>query len=366
MKATCDKEDLLQSVTIVQRAMPSRSPMEIIENIHVRAHENAIVLRCTDTVLSIEDSLPAIVEEGGEIVLPGRLFAEIVRKLPQGAVLIEVNDTTVNIACGASDMQLAGIDAAGFPALPPISKTKPFRLAQNRLKNLILTTNFAVAQEETQPILTGALLEADATGVNMVALDGYRMAIAHQPMQNDAATNAVLPGKALAEVAKLLDDSEKEVEICFERTQASIELGQTRIITRLLEGDFINYRQILPTSRQTRIRVESAKLADAVERASLLAREGRNNLIKLEIGEHSVLISANGERGHIREEVDTMFMEGKALAIAFNAKYLLDVLRVIRDEEVLMDFISDRSPCVIRPTDGDGYLFIVLPVRISA
>ncbi len=367
MKITCDQEDLIKSVLTVSRAMPSRSPMEILEGIYVKASKDSVQLRCTDTIMSIEDTLPAMVMEQGEIVLPGRLFAEIVRKLPQGIVSLDVLETTVRISCGASKMVLQGIDAQTFPVLPVIENSKPLLIKKNDLKNLIHQTNFATAVDETQPILMGELLEADEKGITMVALDGYRMAIATLPPVSEAVSmRAVLPGKALNEMEKIFDDGTGEAKISLGSTQAAVEIGQTTIVTRLLEGDFINYKQILPQTRQTRIGINTMMFADAVERASLLAREGKNNLIKLEINEQAMVVSANGERGNTTEEVEVTMMEGKALTIAFNAKYLLDVLRVIKDEEILLDFISDRSPCVVSPTKGKAYQFIVLPVRIQA
>ncbi len=367
MKATCDQDDLIKSVQTVSRAMPSRSPMEILEGIYVKAANNTLQLRCTDTVMSIEDNLPAMVTEEGEIVLPGRLFSEIVRKLPVGAVSIQVKGTLVNIACGASKMTLQGLDAQAFPSLPVLENAKPLLIKTSELKNLIHQTNFATAVDETQPILMGELMEIEQNSVTMVALDGYRMAIATLPLEHEAVPmRAVLPGKALNEMEKLFDDTNQEAKITFGSTQAAVEMGQTIIVTRLLEGDFINYRQILPQTKQTRIGIKTLLLADAVERASLLAREGKNNLIKIEIKESGVIVSANGERGNTTEEIEVTTMEGKALAIAFNAKYLLDVLRVIKDEEILMDFISDRSPCVVSPTVGKAYQFIVLPVRIQS
>jgi DNA polymerase-3 subunit beta len=366
MKATCDREDLLHSVLTVSRALPGRSPNEILENIHLAARDGALRLRCTDSVLSIEDSLPAFIETEGEIVLPGRLFMEIVRRLPQGSVDIEVKDLQIHLRCALTDMTLRGLDGALFPQLPALVDAKPFTLAQNLLKGLIVQTNFAISQEESQPILTGELVEAGDEGINMVALDGYRMAIARHTGGVGVNVAAVLPGKALNEIARLLDESEDAVTIHIDRSQAAIEINHTRIVTRLLEGEFINYRQILPADYQTRIHVNTQAFADAVERASLLVREGRNNLIKISVDESTVVVSSNGERGHLTESVDVAYMEGKALTIAFNAKYLHDVLRAVRDEDVMMDFISDRSPCSIRPLEGDAFLFIVLPVRLTA
>ncbi len=367
MKATFDRNDLLDSVLIVQRAMPARTPMEILDGIHMRMAHSDITLRCTDTVLSIEDTFPAMVEETGEIVLPGRLFSEIVRKLPQGSVSIEVDDEQIKIACGSANMMLQGINADSFPPLPTMEDVQPLTIKQNELRNLIHQTNFATAQDETQPILTGELLELNNKDAVMVALDGYRMAIATHPIEgNKIQTKAVLPGKALSEIAKLFDESEQEANIFFGQSMVAVQMGQTRILTRLLEGEFINYKQILPTSRQTRVQINTLMFADAVERASLLAREGRNNLIKLNISEHILVISANGDRGNTTEEVELSNMEGKALTIAFNAKYLLDILHVVRDEYIYLDFISDRSPCVIKPVQGDAYLYIVLPVRVQS
>ena len=364
MKLTCERDELILGVQTVQRAMPSKSTMAALEGVLLQAKDNLLRLTCSDAVLCIENAMPAMVQQPGSIILPGRLFAELVRKLPQGMVSIDTNGLSTHIACGQSKMTLQGIDASEYPELPQIVDARPLEVKQSDLKNMIQRTSFAVAQDETKPILQGELMEIEGDKITLVALDGYRLAMCTQTlMKADATVHFVVPGKTLSEIAKLFEDGDANASICYSASQAVVDMGATRITTRLLEGEYINYRQILPTERKTRVRIRTEELFDAVERASLMAREGRNNLIRLEVGESKLSITANSEIGNAFEEVP-VYMEGRALNIAFNAKYLSDVLRVVKEDEILLDFISELSPCVIRPVEGDEFLYLVLPVRI--
>jgi DNA polymerase-3 subunit beta len=198
----------------------------------------------------------------------------------------------------------------------------------------------------------------------MVALDGYRLAIRSEKLLKESTSaSIVIPGRSLIEIAKLFEESDASASILIGDNLAIVDIGMSRIITRLLDGEYIKYKQVLPAEKATRVRVQSEELRSSVERASLLAREGRNNLIKIHIGDDKLTISANSEIGSVIEEVD-VYMEGKELDIAFNARYLADVLKVINDEEILLDFNSSLSPCVVRPVSGDSFLYLIQPVRI--
>ena len=305
MRITCQKEDLLQAMNTVQRAMPSKSPLPALEGVYVQAKDNQLRLVCSDLVLCIESSLPAMVSDAGEIVLPGKLFSELVRKLPEGTVTMDIHDLKANIACGQAKMTLQGMDAADYPEMPAMNQARPLEIKQGDLKSMIQKTSFAVAQDETKPILMGELMEIETDHVTLVALDGYRLAMCTQALEkeNSAPVRFVVPGKSLAEIAKLFEDSQANASISFSDTQAVVDMGSTKITTRLLEGEYINYRQILPADRKTRVRIRTADLYDAVERASLMAREGRNNLIRLEVGESKLSITANSELGNAFEEI---------------------------------------------------------------
>lgn len=367
MKFNCPREELMQCIHIVSRAIPSKSTIPALEGIHMTAQGDTLTLKCSDLELCIESSVPAMIEEEGRVVLPGRLFSEMVKKLTSDSVLMEMDDSlSCNIECGRAKLVLQGMDPADYPEMPPIADIPPVSIRQKDLKDMIHKTVFAVALDETKPILTGVLIEMEQDRLTLVALDGYRLAMCNQMMEQvESPIRFVVPSKPLSEIARLFDDENADVKISVGASQASLDLGNTKVVTRLLQGEYIKYRQILPAEYQTRVQVNTRLLEECVDRASLMAREGKNNLIKLSIKDDMISITANSEIGSVYEEVPVV-MEGKGLDIAFNAKYLMDALRAIEDEEIMMDFNTNLSPCLIHPVSGQRYTYLVLPVRIYA
>ena len=255
----CPCQELNSAMSTVQRAMPSKSPMPALEGVLFVAKDNAVSLTCSDLALSIECSLPANIQEEGALVLPGRMFAELIRKMPPDTVSISTEGLKVTIECGQAKYNLQGMDAREYPEMPPMTGARPLELKQSALKNMIQRTAFAVAMDETKPILTGELLEIESDRVTLVALDGYRLALCKEPLlQATTPVNFVVPGRSLSEIAKLFEDSDAPASISIGDTQAMVEMGHTKIITRLLEGEYINYRQILPGDHQTRVRIQAS------------------------------------------------------------------------------------------------------------
>lgn len=365
MRFICQQDQLLMGINTVQKAMAAKSTLSVLEGIYMETEGELLKLKCVDLALGIESYVPAIIEEEGVTVVPGRLFADIIRKLPEGQIqVIKDEQNTITIQSEHSRTTVQGMLAAEFPDMPAVESEQSVRLDQGMFKKMIRQSIFATAVDETKPILTGALIEIEDNTINLVALDGYRLAMRKEKLETAyPATQIVIPAKTLGETAKILGDEEGDVIINFEKTRAMISLGYTKVITRLLEGDFIKYRQILPADYQTRVKVNTALLSDSIDRASLLAREGKNNLIKFTIGGDKLVITSNAEVGSAYEEVP-VYVEGKELEIAFNAKYFVDVLKNLEDEEVYLDFNSNVSPCVVRPCSGDSFLYLILPVRI--
>jgi DNA polymerase-3 subunit beta len=260
---------------------------------------------------------------------------------------------------------LIGNNPAEFPQLPVIDENSMYEVSQDVIRNMIKQTIVAIAQEETRPILTGVLFEVKNEILSFVALDGYRLAIKSIAIGNKNNISAVIPGKTLNEISKILEASESLVKITFTPNHILFNLGNTKIISRLLDGEFINYRQILPDEYRIRIRANVSELMDCIERASLLAREGRTNLVTFEIKEDKLIITSNSQMGKVYEEVN-IALEGDELKIRFNARYFLDVLRIIDSEEIYIEFSTNVSPCIIKKTNDKDYTYLVLPVRINA
>lgn len=363
MRFTCDTNDLNTSLSIVSRALAIRSPKPILEGILLESCEEGLRLTCTDLALGIETTINATFEEEGRIVLPGKLLCEVVRKLPGGSVSFTISDRLQTvIRCGMSRTTITGMDPVEYPELPQVSGPS-FSMAQNTLRDMISRTLFAIAIDESRPILTGCLFEISQSEMRVVALDGFRLALRCEPVHGpEQEVNAVIGGKVLGDISKILSDTDEEVSLCFSRSHAQMNMGQTHIVARLLEGEFIRYRQILPQEWQSLVTIRRNELASAIDRASLIAREGKSNLVRFKIDGETLDVTSNSETGDVQETIQVL-TQGKDLTIAFNVRYITDVLKAVSDDEVVMRFNSNVSPCVVCPTEGESYLYLVLPVR---
>ena len=356
MRFSCDTNDLNTSLSIVSRALAVRSPKPILEGILFESCEEGLRLICTDLALGIETVIPATFTEEGRAVLPG--------KLPSGLCDISISDRMqATIRCQAVRTTITGFDPVEYPELPQVSGSS-FNMKQSTLRDMIGRTLFAIAVDESRPILTGCLLEIEQNDMRVVALDGFRLAMRKEEISGpENKVSAVVGGKVLGDIAKILADSDEEVSLCFSRSHVQMNMGATHIVARLLEGEFIRYRQILPQEWQTRVAVRRAELGSAIDRASLIAREGKSNLVCFKIDGDALMVTSNSENGDMEERIDVT-TEGKDLTIAFNVRYITDVLKALSDDEVFMRFNSNVSPCVVCPTEGDSYLYLVLPVRV--
>ncbi len=358
-----EKSTLIEGIAIVQKALPAKSSLPVLDGIYMSANGDSLLLKCCDLSMQIETTVAADIREEGAIVLPA-LLAEMAQRLPDGIdVEIHCEGNTVKITAGSFKTSLQGSDAEQFPELSISDSAEKLILEQQMLRSMIRQTVFATAQDESKPVLTGALLEADAERLDMVALDGYRLALRSEFGSFGAKAKAVLPARTLNEIARSLSDSKDSCELSFSRNQVQIDLGHTRIVARLLEGEFTKFRQILPSEHKTRIRVARAELQKSIERALLVARESKNNLVKFTITPNLLLINSNSEMGAVYDELPITLM-GDELEIAFNAKFCIEVLRVLDCEEIFIDFTTSVSPCVVRPAQGDRFLYLILPVRL--
>jgi len=364
MRFSCDVSDLNASLSVVSRALAVRSPKPILEGILFESCDEGLRLTCTDLALGIETVIPATFIDEGRIVLPGKLLCEVVRKLPGGQVEFNISERLqATIRCASSRTTIMGLDPVEYPELPEVHGPE-FDMEQGTLRDMIGRTLFAIAVDESRPILTGCLMEITQSEMRVVALDGFRLAMRRESIVGpEKEVSAVVGGKVLGDIAKILADSEEKVSLCFSRSHAKLVIGHTNIVARLLEGEFIRYRQILPDEWQTRVTVERSALWSAIDRASLIAREGKSNLVCFRIDGETLDVTSNSETGDVEEKILVM-TEGKDLNIAFNVRYITDVLKALSDDQICMRFNSNVSPCVICPTEGDGYLYLVLPVRV--
>ncbi len=366
MKIICSQKNLSNAVNIVQKAVSTKTTLPILKGILLEAKNGNLKLVGNDLDIGIENHFKTDVIREGSIVISSKIFTDIVRKLPSADIEIEVDDdNNVYIRCENSDFKLVGQPAEEFPDLPYVEEYNTYSIDQDLLRNMIRQTIFAASQDETRPILTGSLIEIVNNEISMVAIDGYRLALRKAYIDSSVDNKAVIPSKTLSEVNRILgNESEGTINISFTDKHILFSLDETKIVSRLLEGEFINYKQIIPRENESKAKVKTKDFLDSIERASLLAKEGKNNLIKLSIKDDIMSISSNVEIGSVKEDV-RIELEGNDLDIGFNSKYLIEALKVIDSEEIDMEFTTSVSPCVIRPSDNDNYTYLVLPVRLS-
>ena len=327
---TCEKQKILEGISIVQKAITGKSTMPILEGIYIKANKSILTLIGSDMDVSIQTYVEAIIIEEGSIVIDAKIFGEIIRKLPNSTVKIEtIENQLIKITCEKSVFDVVYMNTNEFPELPEINENLKISVNQNILKNMIKGTSFAIAQDETRPILQGILFEVKNKNLNLVALDGYRLAIKSEFLDTDIDMEVVIPGKTLNEVSKILEDIEDIVDITFTNNHILFNLERTKIISRLLEGKFINYNSLLPQEHKLLVNVNRQELQNAIERASLMAKDGNTNLIKLDLQQDNLIITSNSQLGKVREEI-SIKLQGEEIQIAFNSRYLVRCIEKCR------------------------------------
>jgi len=371
LKLQCSAQELISGLVNATRALNARPATQVLECVKLATGEDEFFLTCTDGSLTIRTQVRAQIEEPGEVLLPGKLFAEIARKLPEGTVSINMNEKLVTtIKCASSRSTLTGMPVTDFPKTLDLINTHALHIPQKRLRDMINRVVFAIAVTESRQTLTGCLMEVTHTELRLVGLDGFRLAL--QRMHGDfvlpdgqSTVKAIIPGHVMGEMSRIMDD-DAEAMITFHIDGAHLMaiIGNTTLITSLLAGEYINYRQILPEKWLTRVTVKRAELSDAMERASLMAREGKTNLVRMSASNDVMRITSMSELGDVLEEL-SVHLEGEEVEIAFNARYISDVVKNIDDECCMLSMNTNVSPCVVSPVEGDDYLYLVLPVRVA-
>ncbi len=364
LKVICSKENLLEGINIVQKAVSTKTTLPILEGILIEAGEK-LKMTGNDLEIGIECYVEADVRNSGSIVLNSRMFGDIVRRLPDAEVLMEVKSNyTVVIECENSLFEIKGIAPEGFPALPSIEKENGIKISQKLIKDMIKQTIFAVSVDENRPILTGSLFEYKSGRLSIVSIDGYRLALRNATPDNDVADrNLVIPGKTLNEIAKIIQPVEDELIIYTAGNQILFDMGKCILVSRLLEGEYLNYMGIIPKEHETKVTVNVKELLACFERASLvITNDERRYPVKLDISDDMMVITSNTEIGNAREEI-RLEMEGKKLEISFNPRYFIEALRVIDNEIVNIYFTSSIGPCTIKPLQGDSFAYLILPIR---
>jgi DNA polymerase-3 subunit beta len=377
MKFLIQRDRLIQSVQDVMKAVSSRTTIPILTGIKIVAANDGVTFTGSDSDVSIESFIPkeedgdelVEIKELGSIVLQAKFFSEIVKKLPMETVEIEVlNQFQTVIRSGKSEFNLNGLDPDEYPHLPQISEDNILKIPTDILKTLIRQTVFAVSTSETRPILTGVNCKVENSQLTCIATDSHRLAMrtAAIETQSEETYNIVIPGKSLNELNKILDDTNEPVEIVITENQVLFRAKHLLFLSRLLEGSYPDTSRLIPNESKTEITINTKEFLQAIDRASLLAREGRNpNVVKLTtIGSGLVEISSNTpEVGKVVEQVQSQVIEGEELKISFSAKYMMDALKALEGLEIRVYFSGAMRPFVIRPVHDESILQLILPVR---
>lgn len=366
MKIKVNQNELYKAVNIVQKAVSSRNTLPILAGIMIEASEDRLILTATDLELGIKTHIECEIIEKGSIVVHARLLGDFVRKLPSNSIVnIETTqNNSIEIKCLNSDFNILGNSTLEYPNDSFENEGISFNLKSDSLRNMIKYTYFASAQDNIKPIFTGCLIEIKDKICTFVALDGFRMAVKKENSDLDTDISAIVPSKALVEILRILEENDDDIKIILSNSHISFEIENTTIISNLLEGKFIDYKSIIKENYVSVIKIDNNKFKNSIERASLLARDDKNNLIILDINDVNMQINSASEYGNAEENID-IEKKGENIKIGFNSKYVLDVLKVIETEYININFMGKNNPCFIKEENNENYIYMVLPVRIS-
>jgi len=364
MKLKVNQRDLSKHINIAQKGISSRATLPILDGLLLETTKGRLKIVGTDLDIGIETYLDCEIEKEGSIVVNSRIFGDIIRKLPDAPIYIDVENNNINIKCENSEFNILGSSSKEYPNLPILLGKDTFQLPKDLFKSAIRQTVFATSQDDTRPYLTGVLLELNDNNISFVALDGYRLALRKILSNSDLDIKIIIPGRTLNELNKIIEEDEDNITVFATQNHVIFNIGDTTVYSRLLEGQFFNYKEIIRKEHKTSAIVNRKSFQDSLERASLLAKEEKANLIKLSLKEGKIFVKSNSEIGDVNEIVDAE-IEGDDVNIAFNSRYLLEGIKVIDSEEIQLNFMGELNPCIVNSVQDENYIYLVLPVRLA-
>lgn len=367
MKITCLKQKLVEAVLTVQKAVSTKSCLTALEGILIKTKENTISLCGYDLELGITTEIPASIDSPGAIVINAKLFAEIIRKAPQETVCINVDEKMiVTISSDRAEFSLVGIAAEDFPEMPKLTDVESIFLDCSTLKGMIRQTLFATSENDVKPINTGTLFETDEKEIKLVSVDGYRLAMRKEALIGNKKMKFVIPGKTLNEILKMLpEEQDKKIEILIGKKHIIFYIEEYCVVSRLLEGEFLDYKSAIPSNSSAEIIVNTKKFIESIERVSLVVTDRLKSPIRCLFENNCAKFSCLTTVGKATDEIP-ISLQGETLEIGFNNKYLTDALKNTECDEVKIQLNGSLSPMKIVPISGDAFVFLVLPVRLKA
>ena len=365
MKFTVNKSDITEAVGNIQRAVSTKTSIPALEGILLGAGEEGLELCAYDLELGITTVIPAFVVEPGRAVLSAKLFSDIVRRTPAETITITVDEKNMaTLESGYSRFSIIGIPAEEFPELPKLTDSTQFSMAGSVLKSMIRQTLFAIAESDAKPIHQG-LFNLENGMMDVVSVDGYRLAVRREPVEFSDSLDFVVPGKTLSEILKLIKETDDPVEISAGRRPILFKIDNYTVISSLLEGEFLNYKAAIPPESQTEVVLKTREAIDSVERVSLLITDRLKSPVRCLFNENEIKLNCTTSMGRASDQIDVE-MTGQSVEIGFNNRYLLEALRNTECDEVKVQLGGPLSPMKVVPKEGDSFLFLVLPVRLKS
>lgn len=365
MKIICKKSELAKGVSIVSKSVPSKTTMPILECVLLDVSGKKIKLMANDMELGIETCVQGDIIEPGVVAINARIFAEIVRKLPDSDVIIETNSKyETTIKCEKAKFNIMAQSGEQFPGLPEVGREEYFTISEFDLKEVVRQTIFSTGSDSTNKMMSGELFEVEENSLKVVSLDGHRVSVRNVELKNAyISKKAIVPGKALLEISKIIGgDPKADVDISFTENHIAFEFQHTMVVSRLVEGEYFKVHHMLKSDYETKAKVNKKELLDCMDRAQLLIRENDKKPIVINIQDAAMELKVKSQLGTWNEEL-LVNKEGKDLLIGFNPRFLIDALRAIDDEEVDLYFMNAKTPCLIKDRD-QSYTYLILPVNI--
>lgn len=366
MKAVLNKDKLCEALQGVSRAVSSKSTILALEGILLKAKGSSLSLTGYDLELGITTTIHADVEKEGEIILSAKLLSDMIRRMPLDSVTIDSDEKLLTkITSGAAEYTILGLDPQEFPELPSVTGENAAVIDGQTLRSMIDQTQFAIATSDAKPVHKGSLFEIRGNVLTVVSVDGFRLALRREPLLETEEQNFVVPGKTLSEVSKLLSDPDSKVEMSISKKYIVFQIGGYRVISRLLEGEFLDYKAAIPPESPTQVHLSTRSFMDSIERISLLISDKLRSPLRLSFAAQALRLSCSTAIGKANDEISCN-KTGDDVEMGFNSKYLLDALRASASDEVILQLSGSLSPMKIVPKEGESFLFLILPVRLKS
>ena len=367
MNILCSKTLLIKSVNTVIRAVSQKTTMPVLQCILLEAKDDVFTLTANDLDIGIRSTSEATIRKPGKVAVNAKIFSEIIRRLPDEEVLIETdNQDNILIQSGNSKFNIPGQSGEDFPPIQDVQSDNQMVLPQNEFRLMVQKTIFSIAQEDAgRPVLTGELIDIHDGFLHVVAVDGFRISMQKTEISGNRNFKMTVPGKSLNELTKILSqDDADSMNVKFTGHHILFDLGDTVFVSRLLEGDFLNYESKLYMDATARVLVRTKDLLDSIDRAALISKENKKSPVRFDIRQDKMIITSNNEAGSAYEEVPLQ-LDGEGLVTAFNPRYFMEALRAVDDENVVVQFTSSLSPCIIHGEKADTFRYFILPIRLN-